>query len=276
LAEGRASALRWLYHWSDENRPALATVSDAENEANRLREKIIKERWRKFWPRLTLSILLPILLLAGLVYGSYERPKPQQSGPSLPLVNVNNNSHELAEKPSNKSNEIFEEKPSEIAEIAKEDGLISKEVHHETETRPQTGNQTTRRETYTEKRTYKIPGGQRTETTIITTETQLGRTDVSDTNAVATIEKKREPTKGLSGIITEDDGTPIKGAKVFFEETTGLKPVESADNGVFSINNIPTGFGEVFRINVLKDGYQSELTAIFTGGMRTIRLKKKR
>ncbi|MGE0885547.1 MAG: patatin-like phospholipase family protein [Blastocatellales bacterium] len=63
LGEGRASALRWVYEWSDGERPALSKVEAAEQEAERLRGVTIDERFRRFWRKVAFTSLLAGLLI---------------------------------------------------------------------------------------------------------------------------------------------------------------------------------------------------------------------
>ncbi len=63
LGEGRASALRWLYEWSDDKRPDLKEVEAAEQEAERLRGVTIDERFRRFWWKVAFRGLLAGLLI---------------------------------------------------------------------------------------------------------------------------------------------------------------------------------------------------------------------
>jgi hypothetical protein len=65
LAEGRASALRWLYHWGDSKRPPIEVVTDAERRSSELRTIAIAKRWRRFLPKLVLIVLI---LLVTAVY----------------------------------------------------------------------------------------------------------------------------------------------------------------------------------------------------------------
>jgi predicted acylesterase/phospholipase RssA len=65
LAEGKASALRWLYHWGDDKRPALDVVTDAEKRSTELRTLAIAKRWRRFLPKFVLII---VILLVTAVY----------------------------------------------------------------------------------------------------------------------------------------------------------------------------------------------------------------
>lgn len=71
LAEGKASALRWLYHWYDGTRPTLEEVSDAEGVSATLRETVIAARWKWFWPRLATVIFLLLLILTIVTYETY-------------------------------------------------------------------------------------------------------------------------------------------------------------------------------------------------------------
>jgi predicted acylesterase/phospholipase RssA len=73
LAEGRASALHWLYHWSDKKGQLTKVVEEAKLESDELRALVIKERWRKFLPKLAIAILVLVLLLAGIVYYWFQR-----------------------------------------------------------------------------------------------------------------------------------------------------------------------------------------------------------
>ncbi len=68
LAEGRASALQWLYHWSDEIKPPLNVVEEAKRESERLRALIVSERWGKLWPKLAAILLIALLILGFAFY----------------------------------------------------------------------------------------------------------------------------------------------------------------------------------------------------------------
>lgn len=72
LAEGRASALHWLHYWSDKKGRLLNEVEDAKRRSDELRALIIGERWRKFWPKLALTILFFVLLLAGSAFYRFQ------------------------------------------------------------------------------------------------------------------------------------------------------------------------------------------------------------
>lgn len=67
LAEGKASALRWLLHWSDGKRPTPEIVSAAERISTDLRRLVMKERKRRFLRRIILGSLILVLLIAGLI-----------------------------------------------------------------------------------------------------------------------------------------------------------------------------------------------------------------
>jgi predicted acylesterase/phospholipase RssA len=87
LAEGRASALRWLYHWSDGNRPTLKEVEEAEKVSVELRKSAIAERWKKLLPRLIIAPLL-LLLIAAVSYFAFSnlRTPPEKPTRSVPLT----------------------------------------------------------------------------------------------------------------------------------------------------------------------------------------------
>lgn len=84
LAEGKASALRWLHHWGNEKRPNLETVAQAEKESAELRANAIAERWKRFWPKLALSILILFVLVIAipkLVAATYRYVFSPRCGP---------------------------------------------------------------------------------------------------------------------------------------------------------------------------------------------------
>lgn len=62
LAEGKASALRWLYKYSDRGRPTVREVEGMEQLAAVLRERAINERWSRLWPKLAIAITFIYLL----------------------------------------------------------------------------------------------------------------------------------------------------------------------------------------------------------------------
>jgi hypothetical protein len=68
LAEGKASALRWLLHWSDGKRPTPEIVSAAERVSTDLRGLLVKERKRRFLRRMAVGSLILLLLIAALIY----------------------------------------------------------------------------------------------------------------------------------------------------------------------------------------------------------------
>ena len=56
IAEGRASALGWLHHWSDQDRkPSIADVQDAKEIARRFRQNCVQERFRMLIVKLILT-----------------------------------------------------------------------------------------------------------------------------------------------------------------------------------------------------------------------------
>jgi predicted acylesterase/phospholipase RssA len=60
LAEGRASALQWLYHSTD-RKPPLESVNQAVAEAEKLRQERIEERW---WRSVKRTIVVFVLIVA--------------------------------------------------------------------------------------------------------------------------------------------------------------------------------------------------------------------
>jgi predicted acylesterase/phospholipase RssA len=87
LAEGRASALRWLYHWADGIRPSLSEVDEAEKEAAHLRTEVIDERWSRLWPRVASVVLFLMIAIVGLTYVGYRSrnrtPETPKDTPAL-------------------------------------------------------------------------------------------------------------------------------------------------------------------------------------------------
>lgn len=67
-AEGKASALRWLLHWSDGKRPTPEIVLEAETVSTDLRVLLMNERKRRFLRRMAVCSLILLLLIAGLIY----------------------------------------------------------------------------------------------------------------------------------------------------------------------------------------------------------------
>ncbi len=90
-----------------------------------------------------------------------------------------------------------------------------------------------------------------------------------------------EPLEGraiLSGTIVGIDNEDIRisGAQVTIDEIPGMKPVESATNGVFTIKDIPKKYGEAVRICVIKEGYESYSEDVVLGkAPPKIKLKRK-
>ena len=72
LAEGRASALRWLYHWSDGNKPPLKMVEEAERKSESLRALIIDERWGRLWPKLVITALLGLTIIVVVAFYQFR------------------------------------------------------------------------------------------------------------------------------------------------------------------------------------------------------------
>jgi predicted acylesterase/phospholipase RssA len=72
LAEGRASALHWLHYWSDKRGQLLNEVEEAKRRSDELRAMVIRERWKKFWPKLAITILFFILLLVGFAFYRFQ------------------------------------------------------------------------------------------------------------------------------------------------------------------------------------------------------------
>jgi predicted acylesterase/phospholipase RssA len=75
LAEGKASALHWLHHWSEGERPTQNEVEEAEKISRELRELVISERWENLLLKL-LSGFLIIALLAIFSYLFFLRKTP--------------------------------------------------------------------------------------------------------------------------------------------------------------------------------------------------------
>jgi predicted acylesterase/phospholipase RssA len=80
LAEGRASALRWLHHWSDREQPNVETVESAEAQAAELRAKVVAERWKRFLPKLIIGALITVAILAGIIFAGYVYVYPAIKG----------------------------------------------------------------------------------------------------------------------------------------------------------------------------------------------------
>lgn len=70
LAEGKASALRWLYHWGDDKRPSIDVVNEAERKSTELRTIAIAKRWRRFLPKLVLIVLTLLVTALYVVWRS--------------------------------------------------------------------------------------------------------------------------------------------------------------------------------------------------------------
>lgn len=105
LAEGKASALRWLFHWSEGKRPSKEEVESAELISAQLRENVVKERRRKLWQNFMFIICALIFLgLIGWFLFKYLRPpieenstehkyKPCQFGSRIGSIIFQNNSN---------------------------------------------------------------------------------------------------------------------------------------------------------------------------------------
>jgi hypothetical protein len=68
LAEGRASALHWLHHWSDKKGQLVKEGEEAKRRSDGLRALVIRERWRKFRPKIAIATLFFVLLLLGFAF----------------------------------------------------------------------------------------------------------------------------------------------------------------------------------------------------------------
>lgn len=89
LAEGKASALHWLYYWGDGKRPSLEIVAEAERESARLRALIFAERWRRFLPKLILAILLLPVIPVWYFLKPPTGPDARGARPPLPSPTTN-------------------------------------------------------------------------------------------------------------------------------------------------------------------------------------------
>jgi predicted acylesterase/phospholipase RssA len=78
IAEGKASALDWIFHWADGEKPTDTEVTDAKKLSETLREEVIKERRIRFWTKFGIySILFFLIIVIGYcVYSYYLKPNP--------------------------------------------------------------------------------------------------------------------------------------------------------------------------------------------------------
>lgn len=77
IAEGRASALHWLYHWADLKRPTLKELTDAEKLSTELRTQVIAEHWRRFWPKV-IGVVIFVVLLSTVFYIGFHDKRDQR------------------------------------------------------------------------------------------------------------------------------------------------------------------------------------------------------
>lgn len=68
--------------------------------------------------------------------------------------------------------------------------------------------------------------------------------------------KAPSETASLSGTVLDQTDRPIQGALVTLDDLPGMKPVETDNDGKFTINDIPKPFGDAVKVRVIKDGYQ--------------------
>jgi predicted acylesterase/phospholipase RssA len=68
ITEGRASALRWLHHWGEQQRPTLEEVEQAETASAKLRASITNERWRRLSSRIALIMLIALLFSSAVFF----------------------------------------------------------------------------------------------------------------------------------------------------------------------------------------------------------------
>jgi len=100
--------------------------------------------------------------------------------------------------------------------------------------------------------------------------TEIGRMRHND--------QSTSPTPGisrLSGFVFDVNKQPLGGATISIDDFAGMKPVKTASNGAFSLENIPKQNREMIRIRVAMNGYVTEVRDVVIGDYpRVITLEK--
>lgn len=83
------------------------------------------------------------------------------------------------------------------------------------------------------------------------------------------------PTVRLSGFVVDENEKPLPGAKISIDDFADMKPVETASNGSFTLDNIHKQNREMIRIRVSLAGYVTITRDVVIGSYpRRITLEK--
>jgi hypothetical protein len=72
-------------------------------------------------------------------------------------------------------------------------------------------------------------------------------------------------TSRVAGMVVDEDGRPLQGAKASIDDFPGRPSIETASNGSFVLQNIPRELNDQVRIRISLAGYQTKTRDVIIG-----------
>lgn len=260
LKSGRTAALRFLLNKNFPGGTSKNEVEKAENELIHLRQEVElgrRKRLLKFYKIVIGTVLTFIILTIGGVGGyryfaSHEISK-EEDNIILPTKSNGNNNISNLSPATNKADENVL-----VSNINSGQNSISVQSSSN-----QISNQVNSVNT---NQNITILATPNPNNQIAATPLQMPVPDnAAKINAPSPSPSPTTFKSRLSGIIFDENGKTLQGAKVTIDDFPEIKPVETASNGVFILENIPKKADEFIRIRVAIDGYKTYVRDVVIG-----------